>query len=80
MTEIMPCDICGLPMDDGSHFSMGKAWCKRCFSGQRAPHGIMPPTPAYRAQIAAWLRPCTSTPPRQLALAGVELAQPRGAP
>jgi hypothetical protein len=79
MPEIMPCDICGAPMDDGSHYAMGKCWCRRCFSGQRPPHGIMPPNERQRAQIAAWLRPRTSTPAAQLALAGVEQGQPQGA-
>jgi hypothetical protein len=76
MTEILPCDICGLPMDDGSHFSMGKCWCRRCYSGQRKPVH-MAPTEQGKAAIAAWLRPRTSTPTGQQTLAGVELAQPQ---
>jgi hypothetical protein len=58
MTEIMPCDICGLPMDDGSHFSMGKSWCRRCYSGQRPPVS-MPPNARQRAQIELWCAPRT---------------------
>jgi hypothetical protein len=79
VAEIMPCDICGLPMDDGSRYAMGKCWCRRCFSGQRPPQGIMPPTPHQRAQIRAWLRPRTNTLAGQLAFSTRELVRPQGA-
>jgi hypothetical protein len=78
VAEVDVCDNCGLPLDDGSHFSLGKTWCTRCFSGQRPPVA-MPPNARQRAQIAAWLRPRTSTPPRQQTLRLGELAQPQGA-
>jgi len=50
------CDNCGLPLDGDSHFSVGKTWCARCWSGQRPPEA-MPPTPAQKRQLALWCQP-----------------------
>jgi hypothetical protein len=79
------CDVCGSDTFGEGRFSMGKLWCLECFSSQRPPVAN-PPTPAYREQIKRWLAPRRETPatkgksqPAQLALAGVELAQPQGA-
>jgi hypothetical protein len=49
------CDICGSEFHEG-HFSLGKLWCKECFSGRQAPRP-MPPSPLERKQIELWLAP-----------------------
>ena len=50
------CDNCGLPLDDASHFAVGKTWCRKCWSGRRPPVA-MPPTPAQRKQLNLWCAP-----------------------
>ena len=69
------CDCCGSELDDGSHFSIGKTWCRACWSGRR-PAVSMPPTRAGNRAIAAWIAP---RPPAQRMLPGVGLAQAQGA-
>jgi hypothetical protein len=78
MSEREPCAFCGDEHWTEAHFSAGRLICQLCWSG-RKPAEAMPPTEAGTRVIAAWLRPRTSTPPTQLALAGVELAQRQGA-
>ena len=72
-----PCSICGLDWSQ-AHWAFGRLWCEKCWAG-RKPATAMPPTEAGKRQIAAWLRPRTSTPPRQQTLAGGELVQRQGA-
>jgi hypothetical protein len=72
------CDVCGSESWGEGHFFAGRVWCRACWSG-RKPATAMPPSEAGKLAIAAWLRPRDKVPPAQLALAGVELAQPQGA-
>jgi hypothetical protein len=76
--EKEPCGFCGDADWTEAHFVAGRLVCKLCWSGSK-PAASMPPTPHQRAQIAAWLRPRTSTSPMQRTLPGVELAQREGA-
>jgi len=74
------CDGCGSPLDDGSHWAVGKTWCRACWSGRQPPKGIMPPTPEYKRQLALWCAPKGKVPPAQQTLRLGELAQPTRAP
>jgi hypothetical protein len=74
MTMTETCDNCGLPLDDGSHFAVGKTWCRACWAG-RKPAVAMPPSEAGKRQIQLWLAPHTSTPPRQQKPRHVELVK-----
>jgi len=54
--QIDVCDNCGGALDDGSHFAVGKTWCRECWSGQRPPVA-MPPTAAQVKQLDLWCQP-----------------------
>jgi hypothetical protein len=71
-----PCSICGLDWSQ-AHWAFGRLWCEKCWAG-RAPAVSMPPTPEGKRQIAAWLRPRTSTPPHQQSLNQAQAAQREG--
>jgi hypothetical protein len=73
-----PCCFCGDIDWTEAHFVAGRLACRLCHAGGK-PATSMPPSEAGKRAIAAWLRPRTNTPPAQLALAGVGLAQPQGA-
>jgi hypothetical protein len=68
MANADQCDCCGLPLDDGSHFSMGRTWCLRCWSGRRPPVSI-PPSEAGKRAISVCIGP---SPPAQPMLPGLQ--------
>lgn len=73
------CDLCGSETFSDGRFALGKLWCSECWSGRQPPKGIMPPTPAYRAQLDLWCAPRTGTPPKAQTPRTSSPVQPRAA-
>jgi hypothetical protein len=64
LTMVDTCDNCGASLDDGSHFAVGKTWCRECWSGRKPPVA-MPCTPRQLDIIRDWIQPrvqATRTP------------------